>query len=134
MGKYDSILNAPRWEPRSRPRMPMSKRAAIFQPFSPLDGYDESVAELARETEAVLQTDESGIDTINGQLILLRERIREKPAVSVTFYVPDQTKAGGAYRTQTGRVRKLDETAGEMTLADGTVIPFRHIMSLEEEP
>ena len=52
--KYDEILNAPRWEPRSRPRMPMEKRAAQFQPFDPLEGYSDAVEETARKAEEEL--------------------------------------------------------------------------------
>ena len=60
--KYDEILNAPRWEPRSRVRMPMEKRAAQFQPFDPLDGYSEAVEETAREAERTLLTEEESGD------------------------------------------------------------------------
>ena len=50
--KYYEILNAPRWEPRRRVRMPMEKRAAQFQPFDPLEGYSDEVEETARVTDA----------------------------------------------------------------------------------
>ena len=65
--KYDEILNAPRWEPRGRVRMPMEKRAAQFQPFDPLEGYSDAVEETARDTDAERWLDETSIDSINRQ-------------------------------------------------------------------
>ena len=129
--KYDEILNAPRWEPRSRVRMPMEKRAAQFQPFDPLEGYSDEVEETARVTDAERWLDETSIDFINRQLAELQQRIREQPSVTVTFFKPDERKSGGAYRTVTGKIKKLDEYGGQMVLTDGTVIPLERILSME---
>lgn len=128
--KYDKILNAPPWEPRSHPRMPMSKRAAQFQPFDPLEGYDEAVTETARETDAERYLDETAVASLNATLAELNARIKEQPAVTVTYFVPDAKKSGGAYQTISGNLKKLDELNEEMTLTDGTRIPLKHIMTL----
>ena len=129
--KYEEILNVPRWEPRSRVRMPMEKRAAQFQPFDPLEGYSDEVEETARFTDAERRLDETSVDFINRQLAELQQRIREQPGVTVTFFEPDGRKSGGAYRTVTGKVKKLDEYGGQMVLTDGTVIPLERILSME---
>ena len=129
--KYEEILNAPRWEPRSRVRMPMEKRAAQFQPFDPLEGYSDEVEETARFTDAERWLDETSVELINRQLAELQRRIREQPGVTVTFFEPDDRKSGGAYRTVTGKVKKLDEYGGQMVLTDGTVIPLERILSME---
>ena len=129
--KYEEILNAPRWEPRSRVRMPMEKRAAQFQPFDPLEGYSDEVEETARFTDAERWLDETSVELINRQLAELAQRIREQPGVTVTFFEPDDRKSGGAYRTVTGKVKKLDEYGGQMVLTDGTVIPLERILSME---
>ena len=131
--KYDIILNAPPWEPRSHPRMPITKRAAQFQPFDPLEGYDAAVTETARETEEERYLDESTIACQNATLAELNTRIREQPAVTVTYYVPDTKKTGGAYHTVSGKLKKLDEMNEEMTLTDGTQIPLKRIMSLRAQ-
>ena len=128
--KYDKILNAPPWEPRSHPRMPLSKRAAQFQPFDPLEGYDEAVTETARETDAERYLDETTVASLNATLAELNARIKEQPAVTVTYFVPDTKKSGGAYHTRSGKLKKLDELNEEMTLIDGTRIPLKHIMTL----
>ena len=129
--KYEEILNAPRWEPRSRVRMPMEKRAAQFQPFDPLEGYSDEVEETARFTDAERWLDETSVELINRQLAELAQRIREQPGVTVTFFEPDGRKSGGAYRTVTGKVKKLDEYGGQMVLTDGTVIPLERSLSME---
>ena len=129
--KYDETPNAPRWEPRSRVRMPMEKRAAQFQPFDPLEGYSDEVEETARFTDAERWLDETSVELINRQLAELQQRIREQPGVTVTFFEPDGRKSGGAYRTVTGKVKKLDEYGGQMVLTDGTVIPLERILSME---
>ena len=129
--KYDEILNAPRWEPRGRVRMPIEKRAAQFQPFDPLEGYSDAVEETARDTDAERWLDETSIDLINRQLAELQQRIREQPSVTVTFFKPDERKSGGAYRTVTGKIKKLDEYGGQMVLTDGMVIPLERILSME---
>ena len=49
----------------------------------------------------------------------------------MTFFEPDGRKSGGAYRTVTGNVKKLDEYGGQMVLTDGTVIPLERILSME---
>ena len=128
--KYDKILNAPPWEPRSHPRMPMSKRAAQFQPFDPLEGYGDAVTETARETDAERYLDETAVASLNATLAELNARIKEQPAVTVTYFVPDAKKLGGAYQTLSGKLKKLDELNEEMTLTDGTRIPLKHIMTL----
>ena len=131
--KYDKILNAPPWEPRSHPRMPLSKRAAQFQPFDPLEGYDEAVTETARETDAERYLDETTVASLNATLAELNARIKEQPAVTVTYFVPDTKKSGGAYHTRSGKLKKVDELNEEMTLTDGTRIPLKHIMTLSDK-
>ena len=86
--------------------------------------------ETARVTDAERRLDETSIDFINRQLAELQQRIREQPAVTVTFFEPDGRKSGGAYRTVTGKIKKLDEYGGQMVLTDGTVIPLERILSI----
>lgn len=48
MSKYDDIIDIPRWNPKSHPRMSADKRAAQFAPFAALTGYDAMISETAR--------------------------------------------------------------------------------------
>ena len=46
--KYDSIINLPHYEPKYHKRMSKMQRAAQFNPFSALTGYDDMVKEVSR--------------------------------------------------------------------------------------
>lgn len=48
MGKYDDIINLPHHVSPTRHHMSMAERAAQFQPFRALDGYEDAVQETAR--------------------------------------------------------------------------------------
>lgn len=47
-GKYDDIIDLPRPEPQTHPRMPMRDRAAQFAPFAALTGHRAALAETER--------------------------------------------------------------------------------------
>lgn len=51
MGKYDDIINLPHHVSTTRHRMSMLERAAQFQPFRALVGYEDAVHETARLTD-----------------------------------------------------------------------------------
>ena len=51
MNRYDDIINIPRWNPKSHPRMSEYDRAAQFAPFAALTGYDAMISEMTRQTD-----------------------------------------------------------------------------------
>ena len=61
----------------------------------------------------------------------LRRRTRGRTAVTVTYFVPDTKKDGGAYVTHSGQVKRIDEYDGLLILMDGTRILLDDIMKLE---
>lgn len=128
---YEDILNLPR--PVSKTHVPMSllDRAAQFSPFAALTGYEAAVAETARLTERPLELDVDAKAEINEKLLLLRTHITQSPQVTVTHYVPDDRKAGGAYVTVTGTLRRLDSLNKWLLLDDGTRIFFGDILTLD---
>ena len=132
-GPYDDIITLPHPTSRRHPRMPAADRAAQFAPFAALTGYGAAVKETARETEAFTELAEDETMALDRQLRLLEERIRERPWVVLTCFQPDQRKAGGAYVEVRGRVKRLDATAGAITLADGREIPINYILEIKEE-
>ena len=132
-GPYDDIIALPHPTSRRHPRMPAADRAAQFAPFAALTGYGAAVKETARETEAFTELAEDEAMALDRQLRLLEERIRERPWVVLTCFQPDQRKAGGAYVEVRGRVKRLDATAGAITLADGREIPINYILEIKEE-
>ena len=116
--EYDDIIDLPHHVSAERPHMPMIDRAAQFKPFAAL-------------TDAKRELTEEQKEAIGKQLRALQARLKADPQVSVTCFVPDGRKAGGAYRTITGTARKVDETRGILEMRSGAVIAFDDIISLE---
>ena len=132
-GKYDDILRLPHHVSASRKPMAMTARAAQFAPFAALSGYDAEVQEAGRLTDRPIEPDEYEKEALNARLRLLARHLREEWVVSLVFFQPDERKAGGAYVTCTGTVKKLYETERLLTLTDGTVIPLDDLIALDGE-
>lgn len=128
--KYEAIMGAPRPVCADRPRMPLQQRAAQFAPFAALTGYDEVLAETARQTEAEIYLDEGEIMEINRRLRQIRQNLAASPPVEVKVFFPDDRKSGGSYRTIQSRVLKIDEYRQKMMLENGEVVLFANIVSL----
>lgn len=132
-GKYDDILRLPHHVSASRKPMAITARAAQFAPFAALSGYDAEVQEAGRLTDRPIEPDEYEKEAMNARLQLLARHLREEWVVSLVFFQPDERKAGGAYVTRTGTVKKLYETERLLTLTDGTVIPLDDLIALDGE-
>lgn len=131
--KYDDMLQLPHHVSASRKPMAITARAAQFAPFAALSGYDAEVQEAGRLTDRPIEPDEYEKEAMNARLQLLARHLREKWVVSLVFFQPDERKAGGAYVTRTGTVKKLYETERLLTLTDGTVIPLDDLIALDGE-
>ena len=132
-GKYDDMLQLPHHVSASRKPMAITARAAQFAPFAALSGYDAEVQEAGRLTDRPIEPDEYEKEALNARLQLLARHLREEWVVSLVFFQPDERKAGGAYVTRTGTVKKLYETERLLTLTDGTVIPLDDLIALDGE-
>ena len=132
-GKYDDMLQLPHHVSASRKPMAITARAAQFAPFAGLSGYDAEVQEAGRLTDRPIEPDEYEKEALNARLRLLARHFREEWVVSLVFFQPDERKAGGAYVTRTGTVKKLYETERLLTLTDGTVIPLDDLIALDGE-
>ncbi len=131
MGNYDDIIDLPHHVSETHPPMSRADRAAQFSPFAALTGYDAAVRETARVTERRIELDEGVKAELNARLNCILEHLPEHPQVSITYFMPDEKKSGGAYRTVTGAVRKLDSFAKTLTLVDGTVVPMEEMVHVE---
>ena len=130
MGKYDDIISLPHHESKRHPKMPALDRAAQFLPFSALNGHDAAVRETERLTESRMELDEARKEELDVHLQLLREQLAQKPQVSITYFVPDARKDGGAYFTVTGAIRKVEETRHQVIMENGTVISVNDIYEI----
>ena len=129
-GTYDDIIALPHPEPRTHPRMSLHDRAAQFSPFAALTGHSAAIAETGRLTASRITLDESEIARVDAALQRLRELLPQAPAVSITFFVPDERKAGGSYQTVTGTVRRIDTVNGVLLLTDRREIPSADIFDI----
>ena len=118
--------------PVSARHAPMRRcdRAAQFAPFAALSGYDETVQEAGRLTQAQIELAENEREALNDALVRLAARLPEQPEVRLTYFQPDAKKSGGTYRTILTRVRRLDANAQVLVLTDGTRIPFDALLSI----
>ena len=131
--KYDEIINFPHHVSKTRPQMPMSDRAAQFSPFAALTGYDSAIRETGRLTDEKIDLDEESLNALNVRYQMLTDALEERPEVRITYFKPDERKAGGAYVTTAGAVRKIDDFEQTIIMQDGTRIPMSDVLSLEGE-
>lgn len=131
MGKYDDIIHLPHHVSSTRPRMPLSDRAAQFMPFRALTGYEDAVRETARQTEARVELTEDEQALLRRKLQRLADNIASHPQVTLTWFRPDQKKAGGAYVTTSGQLKKMDDTEGVLVLMGGERILIEDILEIQ---
>ena len=130
-GPYDDIIRLPHPTSSRHPRMPISDRAAIFSPFAALTGHAAAIQETARLTDQRIELDEDTKAELDRRQAILLEHIGEQPEVPITWFCPDEKKSGGAYVVTTGRLKRVDDTAGALKLPDGRTIPLDEIVDLQ---
>ena len=128
---YFDIINLPHHVSRNHPLMPMEARAAQFAPFAALTGYDAVIHETARLTDKQVELEEYDNDRLNRIFSELMDSLEKHPMVTVSYFKPDEHKAGGAYMTVSGKLKKIDTYEQIMKMEDGTVIPIGSIMDLQ---
>ena len=129
-GTYDDIISHPHPEPRTHPRMSLHDRAAQFSPFAALTGHSAAIAETGRLTDSRITLDESEMARVDAELQRLQELLPRRPTVSITYFVPDERKAGGSYQTITGKVKRIDTVNGVLLLTDRREIPIADIFDI----
>lgn len=132
-GLYDDILHLPHPTSKRHPRMPIADRAAQFSPFAALTGHGTAIEETARVTDRRIELDEDAKEQLDQMLQLLLERMDEQPEVTVTWFSPDEKKAGGQYHTATGKLKRIDTQASRLILTDGTQIPLEDLLRIRTE-
>lgn len=131
--KYDDIINLPHHVSKKHPQMSLHDRAAQFSPFAALTGHKAAINETARLTDEKQILSEDVIAKLNEQLNLIKENISSNPIVTITYFVPDDRKSGGAYISNTGVVKKINEYNHTVILTDKTVIPIEQISEMQSD-
>ena len=124
---YDDIINLPHPVSKNHPQMPLRDRVAQFAPFAALTGHDAAIKETARLTDERLELSEEVIAQLNEKINIIRNNIGIEQNVSITYFIPDEKKAGGSY------VKKVDEYEHTIIMTDQTVIPIEQISDIKCE-
>lgn len=133
MRKYDDIINLPHHQSKTRPHMSIYDRAAQFSPFAALTGYDDAVKETAKVTCQRKELSEEEKAGLSAKLAMLQAKIREQPKVSITYFVPDEKKSGGAYFTETGVIKRIDAFERIVIMQNRKEIPIEDIVDISDE-
>ena len=129
--RYNDILNMPYPNPEIEKDFPDKiLRAAQFAPFAALTGFDEEVEETARITDSKVELDEYQKAELNDKLLFLNNS-EDDEEVSITYFVPDKKKSGGAYVIKKGIVLKVREYEKDVVMNDGTEIPIDDIIEID---
>ena len=128
--RYDEIMELPHHVSKKRPQMPLSDRAAQFAPFAALTGYDSAIKETGRLTDERIELDEEALTALDRKYQLLMDTLDDAPEVTITYFQPDERKAGGQYVSATGTVKKVDTFGRRILLQDGTRIPLDSVYDL----
>lgn len=126
---YEDIIHLSAPRPKNRLPMPLPDRAAQFSAFAALTSHGAAIRETARLTETRPELS----DSAKAELDALLRQLLQQPsgAVRITWFEADPLKAGGACRTATCSIHKLDAARRHLLLADGRRIPLDDILALE---
>ena len=127
---YEDIINLPHHISKKHRPMPREARAAQFAPFAALTGYESDVNEAARYTGKRGELGEYETERLNRRINEIRDGIHGNTEVIITYFKPDEKKAGGEYLNIGGRVRKTDDYGRTLTLTSGALIPLDDISEI----
>ena len=91
---------------------------------------EAEAGETAWLTSERRELDPQEAEELNHRLATLIARLKDRPEVTIEYFVPDDRKAGGAYVTVTGRVRNISVSERLLVMEDGTVILLDDIASI----
>ena len=130
MNKYKDIINLPHHVSKTRKPMSLYNRAAQFAPFAALTGYDDAIKETARLTEERIELSDELKNMLNQKIKLIIENIKLQPEVVITYFVHDNKKSGGVYKTISGNVKRIDEVEKCIIFTNKLKIFFSDIISI----
>lgn len=131
--KYADIINLPHHQSATRKHMSLYDRAAQFAPFAALTGYDEMVAEEARQTDCEIELTENEIEIINGIIAEISQILENggHPTVTVIYFKPDPHKSGGRYETLTGLLKRVDTVDKRLVFYGSDDIEDRRVPTID---
>ena len=131
--QYDDIINLQHHVSSNRKHMSILHRAAQFSPFAALTGYDEAIKETARLTDHKIEMDETQKNILDEKLKIIQQHLSRQQEIELVFFRPDEIKAGGAYISIRGIVKKIEGYERAVIMQDGTRVPIEEILDIKGE-
>lgn len=133
MGEYDDLIYLPHPVSRKHPPMSAMDRAAQFSPFSALTGYEAVLQEAGRLTDSRAELSEYSRDILDQKQKILLDAAPTYPEITVTYFIPDRRKQGGAYGTLKGNLKKIDLARRVIILLDRTEVSLDDVADIQCE-
>ena len=135
---YADIIDLPHHQSSTHPRMSLYDRAAQFSSYKALSGYEDMVAEEARLTSSKPVLEEYELELLNKKLNRIADIINSgmQPTLTITYFVPDERKSGGAVVDITDTIKRIDIVSGQVILAStrdsglNEVVDIKSILSI----
>ena len=70
-------------------------------------------------TDERIELDEEALTALDMKYQLLMDAFDDAPEVTVTYFRPDERKAGGKYVSATGAIKKVDDFERRITMQGG---------------
>jgi hypothetical protein len=131
--QYDDIINLQHHVSSNHEHMSILDRAAQFSPFAALTGFDGAIKESARLTDQRIELDEAAKTILDEKLRIVQEQLSRHQEIELVFFRPDEMKAGGAYISMMGTVKKIEVDERVVVMHDGTRIPIEEIVDITGE-
>ena len=134
MSNYDDIINLEKPISKKHGKMPIEDRAAQFAPFAALTGFGAVIKETARLTDKKIELDEEEKQILNQKLQIIKNKLSEKPFITLTYFEKDLLKEGGKYINLSGNIKKIEEFSQEIIMTDETRINIENIIEINFVP
>lgn len=103
--------------------------ANAYLPFREVNGVPVTHLPWHR----VYELDEGTKEILNAKLQMAVDFADSEPEITITHFVADKKKAGGAYVKHTGVIKKVDEYEHTVIFTDKTVICIENIFAIDGE-
>ena len=131
--RYEQIIDLPCPTSSRHPKMEREARAAQFAPFSALTGYDLAIFEAARLTEREIELNEDMKERLDRWSRLLSDIVNVEPKLRVTYFIADERKSGGRYKTVEGRLTAFDRYKKTITIDKREVVSLSFVKDIRSE-
>ena len=130
MNRYSDIIDTEYKSSARHRAMTLHDRAAQFAPFAALTGFDVIIDEQARLTDSRPVLCEDDEAALNEQFHILTDKLDERPLVTLTYFVKDKYKEGGALVDKTGTVRLIDTANRRFIFFDKESVAIDDVVSI----